>query len=55
MPSLFSWVDFVEDDRQRKMEILCLFRDKEIREELGLGTVRDAFSEILLPGTSTFK
>ena len=53
MSSLFSWVDFSEDDRHRMMEILHLFRDREIREELGVGTVRDAFSEILFPGTST--
>jgi len=53
MPSNFAWVDFAEDDRQRMMEILHLFRDREIREELGVGTVRDAFSDILFPGTST--
>jgi len=35
------------------MEILHLFREQEIREELGVGTVRDAFSDILFPGTST--
>ncbi|MFH1933727.1 MAG: DUF6361 family protein [Pseudomonadota bacterium] len=54
MPSSFSWVDFAEDDRRRMMEVLYLFRDREIREELGIGTVRDAFSDILFPGTSTF-
>jgi hypothetical protein len=53
MPSTFSWVDFAEDDRRRMMEILHLFREQEIREELGIGTVRDAFSDILFPGTST--
>jgi hypothetical protein len=53
MPSSFNWVDFAEDDRHRMMEILHLFHEKEIREELGIGTVRDAFSDILFPGTST--
>jgi len=53
MPSSFNWVDFAEDDRRRMMEILHLFHEKEIREELGIGTVRDAFSDILFPGTST--
>lgn len=53
MPSSFKWVDFAEDDRQKMMEILHLFSVKEIREELGIGTVRDAFSDILFPGTST--
>jgi len=53
MPSSFNWVDFAEDDRRKMMEILHLFHEKEIREELGIGTVRDAFSDILFPGTST--
>jgi len=53
MPSSFNWVDFAEDDRRRMMEILHLFHEREIREELGIGTVRDAFSDILFPGTST--
>lgn len=53
MPSSFNWIDFAEDDRRRMMEILHLFHEKEIREELGIGTVRDAFSDMLFPGTST--
>lgn len=53
MASSFSWVDFAEDDRRKMMEILHLFHDKEIREELGVGTVRDAFSDMMFPGTST--
>jgi len=34
------------------METLHLFHEKEIRKELGIGTVRDAFSDIFFPGTS---
>jgi hypothetical protein len=53
MSSSFAWVDFSEEERQKMMEVLYLFREREIREELGVGTVRDAFSDILFPGTST--
>ncbi len=53
MASSFTWVDFSEEDRHRIKEVLYLFRDREIREELGVGTVRDAISDILFPGTST--
>lgn len=53
MPSSFTWVDFAEDDRRRIMEILHLFHERQIREELGIGTVRDAISDLLFPGTST--
>ncbi|MBW2647851.1 MAG: hypothetical protein JRE23_17110 [Deltaproteobacteria bacterium] len=34
-------------------EILHLFKESDIREELGIGTVRDAFSDMLFPGTIT--
>lgn len=53
MPSSFTWIDFAEEDRKRMMEILHLFGEHEIREELGIGTVRDSFSDTLFPGTST--
>ena len=53
MTSSFNWVDFAEEDRQRVMEVLHIFQKSDIREELGVGTVRDAFSDILFPGTST--
>jgi hypothetical protein len=53
MLSSLTWVDFAEEDRRRMMEILHLFGEPEIREELGIGTVRDSFSDTLFPGTST--
>lgn len=55
MPSSFSWVDFSEEERQKMMEVLHLFKEHEIREELGLGSIRDAFSDILFPGTSVLQ
>ena len=33
--------------------ILALFRERETRDELGLGSIRDSFSDQLFPGTST--
>ena len=33
--------------------ILALFRERETRDELGLGAIRDSFSDQLFPGTST--
>jgi len=55
MHSFFSWVDFSEEERQKMMEVLHLFKEHEIREELGLGSIRDAFSNILFPGTSVLQ
>jgi Family of unknown function (DUF6361) len=34
-------------------ELINMFSDHESRDELGIGQVRDAFSDILFPGTST--
>ena len=34
---------------------IALFAEKETRDELGLGTVRDAFADSLFPGTSTIQ
>lgn len=53
MPSTFGWVDFAEQDRRRMMDMIHLFRERDTRDELGLGSVRDAFANLLFPGTST--
>ncbi|QSB16829.1 hypothetical protein JQS43_11390 [Natronosporangium hydrolyticum] len=52
MASGVSWLDSSRDDQQRMRELLKLFSDKESRDELGIGQVRDAFSDLLFPGTS---
>lgn len=55
MPSTFTWVDFAESDRQKMLDILHLFADHETRDELGLGSIRDAFADYFFPGTSTIQ
>jgi hypothetical protein len=53
--SHFGWVDFSEQDRQRMLDVIQQFRDEGARDELGLGTIRDAFGDHLFPGTSTIQ
>jgi hypothetical protein len=53
MPSSFSWVDFAEADRRRTQDVLDLLNERDTRDELGLGVVRDALADLLFPGTST--
>jgi hypothetical protein len=53
MQSTFSWLDHSEEQRRRMMEVVGLFREKGTLDELGIGAVRDAISELLFPGTST--
>ena len=55
MPSLFAWLDHSENDRRRALDIIDLFREQDTRDELGIGTVRDAFADLLFPGISTIQ
>lgn len=55
MPSKFGWVDFAEEDRQRMLDVVQLFKERDTRDELGFGTIRDAFADYFFPGTSTIQ
>ncbi len=37
------------------LDVVDLFREKGTRDELGLGSIRDAFADLLFPGTSTIQ
>jgi hypothetical protein len=52
MSSSLKWLDFSAEEQRRTREMLRLFEEKESRDELGIGQVRDAFSDLLFPGTS---
>lgn len=51
--STFCWLDYSEKERRKALDVLDLFRKEDARDELGLGTVRDAYADRLFPGTST--
>jgi len=53
MPSSFTWLDHSEEDRRRVLEAVEAFKESGTRDELGLGVIRDRFSELLFPGTGT--
>lgn len=52
MGSSLAWLDFSEAEQRRAREIVQLFTQRESRDELGIGVVRDAFSNLLFPGVS---
>ncbi|WP_085370720.1 DUF6361 family protein [Leifsonia sp. NCR5] len=52
MTSLLAWLDADTDDQARMRDIIKLFTDRDSRDELGLGQVRDAISDGLFPGTT---
>ena len=53
--SAIGWVDFSSDDRQRVQQVLALLKETGTLDELGVGQVRDAFSDVLFPGFSTIQ
>ena len=55
MTSSFAWLDYSESERRKMLDIVSLFQQKESRDELGVGTVRDSFADIFFPGTSTIQ
>jgi hypothetical protein len=52
MPSAFTWLDQSEEQRRKVLDVVDLFKEQGTVDELGLGTVRDAFADLLFPGTS---
>jgi hypothetical protein len=55
IPSTFTWLDYSEAERRKMNEIIGMFREKETRDELGIGSIRDAFADTFFPGTSTIQ
>lgn len=55
MPSTFTWLDYSEAERRKMLDVIDLFGEKTTRDELGLGGVRDAFADLLFPGTTTIQ
>jgi len=53
--SSLAWIDFDEAERQRAQRIMALFQERESRDELGLGAIRDSLADHLFPGTSTIQ
>jgi Family of unknown function (DUF6361) len=49
----FVWLDRSERERRKMLDVVDLFGEHDTRDELGIGSVRDAFADMLFPGTST--
>ena len=55
MPSSFAWLAADAEQRRQMMEAVDQFRDETTIDDLGVGGIRDAFSDTLFPGTSTIQ
>lgn len=51
-PAGLAWLDYSDADQRRAREIVAMFSQRESRDELGIGRIRDALSDTLFPGTS---
>ena len=52
MQAALTWVDLTAGDRDRMRRVLDLFNEQGTLDEMGLGSLRDALSDALFPGTS---
>lgn len=50
-----GWIDFSKEDRGKVMSVLDLLSKDETLDELGIAPIRDGFSELFFPGTSTIQ
>lgn len=55
MASTIAWLDTSADEQRRVREMIALFAQQESRDELGIGQIRDAISELIFPGTSVLQ
>ncbi|GII25701.1 DUF6361 family protein [Planosporangium mesophilum] len=55
MTSIIAWLDTSADEQRRVRELIALFAQTESRDELGIGQIRDVFSDALFPGTSVIQ
>ncbi len=53
--SRLAWLDHDEEASARLREVLRAFEEKSTLDNLGLGLIRDTFSDLLFPGTSTIQ
>ncbi|MDP2173808.1 MAG: DUF6361 family protein, partial [Candidatus Cloacimonadaceae bacterium] len=50
-----GWIDFSKEHRNKVISVMHLLTEPEAVDELGIGVIRDAFSNLFFPGTSTIQ
>ncbi|MGA8429249.1 MAG: DUF6361 family protein [Candidatus Sulfotelmatobacter sp.] len=55
MSASLTWLDYDSAERDRMNRILALFRERDTRDELGVGVIRDLLADEFFPGTSTIQ
>ena len=55
MQATLTWLDLTASDRDKMRRVLDLFKEQGTLDEMGLGSLRDALSDALFPGTSSIQ
>jgi hypothetical protein len=53
--SSFTWLAYSEREHQHAQNLASTLSERETRDELGIGSIRDAIADRLFPGTSTIQ
>jgi hypothetical protein len=51
----FSWLAYSEREQREAQDLASTLSERETRDELGIGAIRDALADRLFPGTSTIQ
>jgi hypothetical protein len=55
LESTFTWLAYSEREQRTAQDLASTLSEKETRDELGVGSIRDAIADLLFPGTSTIQ
>ena len=50
-----GWIDFSKTERSKVLTVLDMLTEKGTLDELGIAPIRDGFSNLFFPGTSTIQ
>lgn len=50
-----GWIDFSKNERNKVLNVLDLLYEKGTLDELGIAPIRDGFSDLFFPGTTTIQ
>ena len=50
-----GWIDFSKTERTKILSVLDLLGEKGVLDELGISQIRDGYSDLFFPGTSTIQ
>ena len=52
---MLSWLAYSDEELRRAHDLAATLSEQETRDELGIGSIRDAIADRLFPGTSTIQ